>query len=181
MKKIVTALLVLSLLSSAALAIDGARGLGTREAKLEIDYTGGSAGVAYNYGLSVDWTIYGSVRGAGGVTGFGAGTKYAFMNEKKGDNISFAGKLDLLIGAGGIFPIPGLVVSKKIKRDLQLLGDASAWSAGGVSTSWIGGGVVYALDRKWQLAGLIGISNITTKQGYKASGVGVGLGINCAF
>lgn len=56
------------------------------------------------------------------------------------------------------------------------MGEISAISIKNVSNSWIGAGVVYDLNRKWQLAGMLGIA--ANKGG---SGVDVGIGINYLF
>jgi len=184
MKKVLIAVVMLMVLVSASWAIDGAAGVGKGSTKLEAGYVGGGFGLGFNYGLSQDWTVYGIVSGVGGFTGFGVGTKYAVMNEKKGDGFSFAPKLDLLLGGGGIVPVPGLIVSKKMDNKLTVLGDASVWGGSGISFSWLGGGAVYDIDDKIQVAGELGIATVSLDfLGYKytASGIGFGLGLNYLF
>ena len=181
MSRSLLAVVMIILLASASWAIDGAKGVGTGKSKIELQYAGGGVGAAYNVGLTRDWTVYGSVLSAGGVTGFGAGTKYAFLNEAKGDNISFAGKLDLLLGGGTAFPIPGLVISKQLNKTTTVLGEANTWSVGAaglnISATWLGAGVLYNLDKDFQLAGLIGMQTVNFV-GISASGIGFGLGLN---
>jgi hypothetical protein len=176
MKKVIGIVLVLSLLVSSAMAIDGAMGLGKGKSKVELGYAGGSAGLAYDMGFSDDLTAYASLTSGAGVTGFGGGVKYAFINEKRGDSYSLAGKLDLLIGGGGIFPIPGLVVSKK-SGGHTLLADFSTFSVAGASFTWVGFGAMIGLQKDMELSGMIGSSSVSYG-GYSASGIGVGVGLN---
>ncbi|MBU0580699.1 MAG: hypothetical protein KKA19_05950, partial [Candidatus Margulisbacteria bacterium] len=142
MRKVILVIFILLLTVPAVWSIDGARGLSARETKLEVEYKGGSAGIIYDYSMNLDWIVYGVVRSMRGVTGFGAGTKYMFLNERRGDQISFAGKVDVLLGSGAVIPVPGLVISQK-QNDLTIFGEASVWSGAGIEASWIGGGVVY--------------------------------------
>jgi len=169
-------LLVIAVLFSQLFAIDGARGIGKNNSKVELGYTGGAIGLAYDMGLSDDLTVYGSVYGSGTV-GFGGGVKYAFLNEKRGDDISLAGKLDLLLGGGTIFPVPGLVVSKKMHQ-MTALAEFSTYSIGNfINFSWFGVGGLWDFNNNMQFAGLIGTSTARAF-GYQVSGVGFGLGLN---
>lgn len=180
-KYLLTISLIFLLLSSAAWAIDGAMGLSKDAAKIEASYTGGAVGLAYNYGLNQDWTVYGSVFSVGGATGFGGGAKYAVLNEKKGDSISLAPKADLLLGAGGLSLRPGLVISKKINKSITILGDLYAWSVkvgkNTVGSTWIGAGIVYNINLHLQLAALIGVAKVSNL-GVIDSDLSVGLGLN---
>lgn len=176
MRKILVVLLAVCALTAQVLAIDGAMGLGQGRSKVELGYTGGAIGLAYDMGFNDDLTVYGSVYGSGTV-GFGAGVKYAFLNERKGNDFSFAGKLDLLLGGGTVFPVPGLVVSKK-SGDMTLLADFSTYSIGGfASFTWFGVGGLWDFNNNMQFAGLLGTATVMAG-GYRASGLGFGIGLN---
>ena len=176
MKKNLGVLLVVFILAAQGLAIDGAKGLGKDKSKIELGYTGGAVGLAYDVGLSNDLTVYGSVYGSGTI-GFGGGVKYAFLNEKNGSDFSLAGKLDLLLGGGTLFPVPGLVISKK-QNEMTLLGEVSTYSIGNIASfTWIGVGGLWDFNRDMQFSALIGTSTISAL-GYRASSLGVGLGLN---
>jgi hypothetical protein len=172
-------LLLLIVLTAVSFAIDGARGIGKDKSKLEVSYTGGSLGVQYDFGMNRDWTMYGSVMSAGGFSGFGVGTKYAILNEKKGDDFSLAPKLDLLLGSGGVLPVIGLVGSKKLES-FTVLGDVSTWATGPLSYTWIGGGALFDINKDWQLSGEIGMATVSF-MGYKGSGFGIAVGTNYIF
>ncbi len=184
MKKVAVAVFMVLALVSASWAIDGAAGIGQGKTKLEAGYTGGAIGLQFDYGLTQDWTVYGSVQTMSGFTGFGVGTKYAILNEKRGDGFSLAPKIDLLLGSGGMSPMFGLVGSKKLDSKLTVLGDISIWSPGFFSYTWLGAGALYNIDEKLQVSGMLGIATVTVDfLGYKysASGIGFGLGLNYLF
>ncbi len=176
MKKFWVTLLISVLFLSQVWAIDGARGLGKDRSKFELGYSGGAIQLAYDLGLSDDLTVYGSVYGSGTV-GFGGGVKFAFLNERKGHDFSLAGKLDLLLGGGTLFPVPGLVVSKKM-HDMTALAEFSTYSIGSfINFTWFGVGGLWDFNNNMQFAGLIGTSTARAF-GYQVSGVGFGLGLN---
>ena len=185
MKRSLLALGLILMLATSAFAIDGAEGIGQGASKIEAGYVGGGIGLNYNFGLSRDWTVYGALLTTSGGMGFGAGTKYAVLNEKKGDSVSLAPKLDLLLMSGGMLPVPGLVVSKKLDSKMTVLGEFQTYSMSGsgysLGMTWIGGGVLYNLSQQLQLAGELGIATVTAKvlgMNYTASGMGFALGLN---
>ena len=184
MKKAMIVFGLLCSMAVSAYAFDGASGIGTGGMKLELGYTGGAAGLQFDYGLSQDWTVFGVISVASGFTGIGVGTKYAIFNEKKGDGFSLAPGLQLLIGSGGVIPVPGIVVSKRLNEKFTVLGDAWVWSAGFVNVSWLGGGVLYNINENLQVGGQLGVNTTAVNflgYRYAASGAGFGIGLNYLF
>ena len=178
MKKGIILLTGILLLLSVVFAIDGAQGIGTDKSKIEVGYAGGGFGLAYNIGLSQDLTVYGSLTSGAGITGIGGGAKYAVLNEKRGHSFSLAPKVDLAIGGGTIFPIPGLVASKKYDKFTGLVDFWTFSPLSGVSFSWIGVGGLFDITKDVQFAAEIGSSSVRM-DGFKAtSGLGIALGIN---
>ncbi len=182
MKKAAVVLSIIALLSTAAFAIDGASGLGAGASKFEAGYTGGGNTLAYNFGLTQDLTAFASISGAGSITGIGAGVKYAVFNERKGDAVSLSPKVSLLLGNGSAFPAPGLVVSKKMNKDMTVLGDFWTFSTGPYDNfMWFGGGAVYNINDHFQVAGELGIATYSLAYlSYRSSlsGIGFGIGLN---
>ena len=184
MKKILLTLSLIMFLVPASWALDGAAGVGKYNSKFEIGAIGGGFGVLYDYGLTTDWTVYGAFDAFSALSGFGVGTKYAFLNEKKGDILSLSAQLGLLMGGGGVIVAPGAVISKQLNNKLTVLGDLHLKSSGPLSYTWLGGGALYDINEHFQVGGELGLVNVIVDYlGFKweTSGLSVGLGLNYVF